>query len=408
MNQFIKTAALLAAAGLAAPAQAETSVSTDGGIKIKGDKASFELDGRVQWDFALFDNDPGAGADAFYGADPGKGGENVSGSEFRRIRLTAKGKAYGWEYKIQPDFADDALTMKDVYIATKLGFGKLTMGQFKMPFGLEELTSSKWITLQERASTSTVAPVRQQGVQLSNSFGGFTWAAAGYNIDDNDGEFNNGTGLGARVTFAPVLEDAAIVHLGLAAATESYGNSSDGDNNRFRIRYRAAGHLSDASRPTLLDLNNGRRSDVTKLGFEAAGVLGPFSLQTEYAMADADDGVEEGEFTSYYLQASWIITGESRGYKAGAGIFDKVKPASGTGAWELAVRMDVAEGQETPLGGALTRDTEFEALTLGVNWYVNPNTRITVNYIDAEITDQLTRSVVDQPSALTGRVQFAF
>ena len=33
---------------------------------------------------------------------------------------------------------------------------------------------------------------------------------------------------------------------------------------------------------------------------------------------------------------------------------------------------------------------------------------ITVNYIDAEITDQLTRSVVDQPSALTGRVQFAF
>ena len=103
MNQFIKTAALLAAAGLAAPAQAETSVSTDGGIKIKGDKASFELDGRVQWDFALFDNDDRATA-----------GQNVSGSEFRRIRLAAKGKAYGWEYKIQPDFADDGITMKAV------------------------------------------------------------------------------------------------------------------------------------------------------------------------------------------------------------------------------------------------------------------------------------------------------
>ena len=397
MNQFIKTAALLAAAGLAAPAQAETSVSTDGGIKISGDNASFELDGRVQWDFALFDNDDRATA-----------GQNVSGSEFRRIRLAAKGKAYGWEYKIQPDFADDGITMKDVYIATKLGFGKLTMGQFKMPFGLEELTSSKHITLQERSSTSGVAASHQMGVQLSNHFGAMSWAAAAYNLDDNDAEANNGTGFGARATFAPVLDDVAVVHLGVAGALESYGNSTDGDNNRYRFRYRAAGHMSDASRPTLLDINNGQRTDVTKLGFEAAGVMGPFSLQTEYALVDAEDDTEEGELTSYYLQASWVLTGERRGYKAKDGTFDKIKPRGANGAWEVAVRMDVAEGQENPLGGALTRDAEFEALTLGVNWYVNPNTRITFNYIDAEITDQLTRAVIDQPSALTGRVQFAF
>lgn len=398
MNNFFKMAALAAATGFSAQAAAETSVDTDGGIKIKGDKASFELDGRVMWDFAVFDNDDRATA-----------GQNVSGTEFRRIRLTAKGKAYGWEYKIQPDFADDELTMKDVYIATSLGFGKLTLGQFKMPFGLEELTSSKWITMQERASASTVAPVRQQGVQLANHFGGFTWAAAAYNIDDNDAEVNNGTGLGARITFAPILSDDAIVHLGVAAASESYGKSTDtDDNNRFRIRYRAAGHMSDESRPTLLDINNGQRTDVTKLGFEAAGVLGPFSLQTEYALADAEDNTEEGELKAYYLQASWVLTGESRGYKAKDGVFDKVKPRGPNGAWELAVRMDVAEGQQSPLGGANTRDTEFEALTFGVNWYVNPNTRITFNYIDAEITDQLTQAVIDEPSAFTGRVQFAF
>ena len=166
--------------------------------------------------------------------------------------------------------------------------------------------------------------------------------------------------------------------------------------------------MADASRPTLLDINNGQRTDVTKLGFEAAGVMGPFSLQGELALVDAEDDTEEGELTSYYLQASWVLTGERRGYKSKDGTFDKIKPRGANGAWELAVRMDVAEGQENPLGGALTRDTEFEALTLGVNWYVNPNTRITFNYIDAEITDQLTRSVIDQPSALTGRVQFAF
>ena len=51
---------------------------------------------------------------------------------------------------------------------------------------------------------------------------------------------------------------------------------------------------------------------------------------------------------------------------------------------------------------------EVDSLTLGVTWYANPNTRVMLSYWDAEITDQLNNSVVDKPSAITGRVQFNF
>ena len=349
------------------------------------------------WDFAVFDNDD-------------NGGQNVSGSEFRRIRLTAKGSAFGWNYVIQPDFAGDGVTMKDVYIGKGLGrIGKLKLGQFKVPFGLEELTSSKYITIQERSAAAGIASSHQMGVGLFGHGNGLSWGAAAYNLDSNDDDVNNGTGLGGRLTFAPVDTDTVTVHLGAALAQESVGKSADdGDNSRFRVRYRAAGHLSDESRPTLIDLNNGRRSDVGKVGIELAGVFGPVSLQSEYAVADAEDGVDEGETSAYYLQLSGFLTGERRPYKAKAGTFDKVKPKNPGGAWELALRFDHAEGEYGPIGGVLDSDTELDIVTVGVNWYANANVRVMLNYWTAEITDQLSNTTTDEPKAITGRVQIHF
>ena len=389
----------LALAGLLAPAALAAEIETDGGISIsdRDQGYSFDLGGRVMWDFAAFDNDP-------------NGGQNVSGTEFRRIRLTAKGSALGWGYVIQPDFAGDALTMKDVYISRKLGtVGTLKMGQFKQPFGLEELTSSKYITVQERSIASELAASHQMGVGLFGSRNNISWGASAYSLDSNDGDVNNGTGVGARLSFAPLAEADRVVHLGLALARESYGKSADaGDNDRYRVRYRVAGHLSDASRPTLIDLNHGQRSEVTKLGVEAAAVFGPFSVQGEYVNVDAEDDTERGEVGSYYLQLSAFVTGESRRYKAGSGTFGKIRPGRDSGAFELVLRRDYGTGEQGPIGGALGRDTELEIWTAGVNWYANANMRVMLDYWTAEVTDRLTQTRVDAPSAITGRVQLHF
>ncbi len=80
-----------------------------------------------------------------------------------------------------------------------------------------------------------------------------------------------------------------------------------------------------------------------QFGLEAAGVFGPFSVQGEYQTADfdgANDGASDVDTGGYYVQASYILTGESRGYTGKAGKFDKVRPKGRVpGNWLLNMRM---------------------------------------------------------------------
>jgi len=74
---------------------ATPTVSTKGGIKVTSADRKFEasLGGRIHLDAYAFDRDQA----------------DVTGtSEFRRARLTLQGKALGWDYKLENDFAAGA------------------------------------------------------------------------------------------------------------------------------------------------------------------------------------------------------------------------------------------------------------------------------------------------------------
>src|SRR5690606_36381612 len=68
------------------------TVSTRGGLKVTSADRKFEasLGGRIHFDAYAFDRDQAS---------------TTGTSEFRRARLTLQGKAYGWDYKIENDFA---------------------------------------------------------------------------------------------------------------------------------------------------------------------------------------------------------------------------------------------------------------------------------------------------------------
>lgn len=84
------------------------------------------------------------------------------------------------------------------------------------------------------------------------------------------------------------------------------------------------------------------------------------------------------DFSGYYIEASYFITGEHRRYKGGA--FSRVKPkhnftpgkSVGPGAWQVAFRysnIDLNDFDEGILGG------QEDNLTIGLNWHINPNVR---------------------------------
>ena len=360
---------LALAGGSAAVAEIKIS-SVDGKFDMK-------LGGRVQVDATWYDED-----------NVNLDGEN--GTEFRRARLFVQGTMYDvWNYKAQYDFAGNGTDMKDAYIGYT-GFKpvKLKIGQFKQPFGLEELTSSKYITFMERAmATNAFATSRRIG--LGANYGGdhWTWGASVYGReegDDTDGD--EGYGAGARITWAPWNEKTKVFHLGLAGAWE------DPNDNDVRFRARPESHQTSTR---LVDTSNIPEPDTfVRYGVEAATVLGPFSLQGEYMGVNAQsDQVSDPDFTGWYAYGSWFITGESRKYKGGK--FGRVTPKGtvgkgGIGAWELAVRYSSID-----LEDADTQGGEEDNVTVGVNWYATKYVRFMANYIYADADPFTTESTLD-------------
>jgi phosphate-selective porin OprO/OprP len=346
--------------------------SNDGDVKLK-------IGGRIQHDYGYFAED---------GAVERRIGDDFDdGTEFRRARLYFSGNIYeDIDFKVQYDFAGGDADFKDVYLGMKNVpcVGSVRVGQFKEPFGLEELTSSNYITFMERSLVSAFTPSRNTGVMVGDTLMDkrMTWAAGFFRQTD---DFGNGVGgrdynATARVTALPIYEDKGkeLLHLGLAYTHQNY------EDNSIRFRERPEAHLA----PRIVDTGTFGAESGDFVGAEVAYVNGPFSVQGEYVHSFIDGRgpwVDDPTFSAASIQASYFLTGEHRPYKTSSGTFDRVKPlenfsrAGGKGAWELAARYSYLDLNDGGVHGG--RLTDF---TLGVNWYLNPNVRTMWNYVLAD------------------------
>lgn len=324
------------------------------------------------------------------------------GFRARRARIGLSGTIDdNWRFQIEYDFAETGTSASDVWLRyTGLQHGHITVGHFKVPFGLEELISSNDITLIERSlPTTSFAQARRMGVGYFNGQSNWTFAAMAFGQGQGSGVRSStgdeGLGLGARFTFNPVRTAEGLIHLGLAFSTEEPEDSNI-DQVRFRTR--------PESRPTdqrLVDTGNiGNVDRINQIGFEAAWQRGPFSIQGEYMRSDVSrsSGVDDVEFSGYYVSASWVLTGESRGYRDG--VFRGISPAGPGGAWELTARFSNVNLDDGTIQGG-----EQDNFTLGLNWYANNRIRFMANYINVSSER---RGVSDDPHIFLVRAQVAF
>jgi len=310
--------------------------------------------------------------------------------ELRRAQLGVEGTfTPSWAYEAVYDFVDDG-EWKDVWVRYQ-GWdqGSITAGQFKVPFSLEELTSSNNITFIERAlPVNAFGLSRRVGIGLNRATKQYSFALMGFG-DAIDGD--KGRGAGARFTFAPVDGKGRLVHFGLSAVTEepeerpnlrTYPESRPTDERLVRT-----GNLADVDR-------------INRIGLEGAWTAGPFSAQAEWMRASLQrgDGRADASLDGWYVGGSWLLTGESRGYKDGRMRgFTVARPA---GAWELAARYSRVD-----LDGDGVRGGRERNVTVGVNWYAKDYVRIMANYIRVKSER---RGVADNPSIFLVRAQAAF
>jgi len=346
----------LAVASLAATSLAQAgSVSSDGAdlvLKTKGglslataDKQyAVQLGGRLQYDYNHAELNGVTDEDQF---------------DTRRARLYVKGTIQDWSFKSQ--FNVDGSGVEDLYVRYN-GFGKqamITAGRNKMPFGLEEMTSSKDISMLERSAlTEAYAVGKKDGVQLHGEIGHFTYGIGAFDAGEKStGNDRERLGGAVRLTYLPVKTDDSLVHIGGA--------------------YK--------------DIEGG----TSVYALEAAAVFGALHGQVEFF--DADNGIA-ADTDGYYVQVGYVITGEQRPYKGGK--FKKIKPTGENGALEVVARYEDGEGD---FGDIELGATDATAWGLGVNWYVTNAVRLGLNYTDGE-----SEVSTDEGKEYRARVQIAF
>lgn len=433
MRNTIKlTAAAAALLGLAQPALADQA-ETKGGITVKTDDGRFSasVGGRIHFDVNLFDDDEESFGALAAGS---KLTPNNSSAYLRRVYFTLKGKLYGWNYKIEPDLANDnnsgatAISFQEVTLSTDVVGGELIFGQFKPYRSMEDLTSSNDLLLIERPGTSSngVFSKREflEGVGYKYPvMDGLLAEASVMSMRGTTNAANAGTEYGARVAYAPLMQDGLVVHVGANYSVENPTDSAQaapGTATNFTETFSYAGRRG----PTLnLGATTGSEA-IKSLGFEVATVIGPFFLQSEYVDSKMDQqqpaAISDLDVKTFYAQAAFEITGEHKPYKAADGVFGSVKPLGEHGAFELVARYDTAKDDSLPVGGcsvtttasatavALTGSTQCKgtALTGGLNWYANPNTRFMFNYVTGEADAGAAGK--DKPKAYVLRTQISF
>jgi phosphate-selective porin OprO/OprP len=378
-----------------------------GFLNVSTEKFTVRVGGRVDGDYINFLSQDGANKTAL--------GDLDDHFEFRRLRLGAEGEGFGvFDYKLEVDFepeneftvlgpagtpitiGTEAVAIRDVYMGIKEVpyLGHVRFGHFKAPISLEELTSSRFITFLERALPNALVPSREVGFAASNHTENerltFTSGIFFDDISETLKErINDDQGLlvATRLTALPWYDSDGryLLHWG---GSYSYTN----DNNDS---------VTFSTRPELHEevnfLSTGLLAvrDYHRWGGETALVFGPASLQSEVVWVNADPLAGANlNLWGAYVYASYFLTGEHRPYRKEYGVFDRVIPlenfwivrtnpgiSRGWGAWETAVRWSYLDLDDAGIGAASRG--ELHDITLGLNWYWNPNMKLMFNYIHA-------------------------
>jgi phosphate-selective porin OprO/OprP len=320
--------------------------------------------------------------------------KNDNATEVRAARLGIEGNfLQGWEYKLEADFANSTVDLKDAYLEYGGEFiepAYVRVGQYKTPNSLEQLTSRRFITFMERAAIVDAFELDYQ-VGLGGGGGGENWGvnAGLFGQNASDQQDNEGYALAGRGHYAFLYgpdDSGNAIHLGASARYRNFDN--DTFDSEIRYRQRPFFHFT-GTRSVDTGTIDDAEGDVW-VGSEFAWVQGPFSLQSEFAntaLQRTNGQDDANNLWGGYLGASYFLTGEHRNYDPERGEFDRVEverplQEGGPGAWELAARADYIDLNNEGVKGG-----EQISYIGGVNWYANDYVRFMLDGAVTQVFD---------------------
>jgi phosphate-selective porin OprO/OprP len=343
----------------------------------------------------------------------------------RRVRPMFEGTVFKiFDFRIMPDFGQGQTVLFDAYIEGRFSPAfRVRAGKFKPPVGLERLQSATDTLFIERAFPTALVPNRDLGIQLSGDLagGGVTWAAGYFNgVPDGanlDVDAEDRKDAAARVFFTPFAKGTGpLKGLGFGVAA-SQGQQRGTLASPGLAAYRTPGQQTFFS----------YRTDGTATGTViAAGdrqrftpqaylYTGPFGLLAEYVTSSQE--VRRGDVTAdlenkaWQVAGSWVIAGGEPSFRAVAPKQPFDLEAHTWGAFELVARVSRLEVDDDafPLfANPASAASSAESRGLGINWYLNRNLRLALNYEVTEFEGGATTGDREDEKVLLSRFQISF
>ena len=269
---------VVARAQTAAPPPPTTVDTSGGGVTISSGVNSLTIGARMQFRWTLDDREEAS--DDAEGAGVGRDDGPISQFDVPRMRVSFSGGMFRpWlRYEFQFDFSrtsgESASKIKDATIEIRPVERnyRLRLGQFKAPFGLQQLTSSGRLQFIDRAITDNkFTPSRDMGVMLSGTVAG---RKAGY-----DAGLFNGAGESMRQNTTSHLLAARVYVQPLGVYSPSEGASDP--------PARAVLHLGAGAR-TGKQIRGRTAADVMEEADNQTAVNGEFAVKTARFFSTAE------------------------------------------------------------------------------------------------------------------------
>lgn len=387
-------------------------------------RSSIALRSVVQLDTANYSEDSDRGALDFRRGSVGAAANRETaaardfsnGAYFRRARFGFEGiVARDFTYRVLAELGgsgtEGPARINDFWIGYT-GFAPFTIqvGAFSPPANMDDGINVESSLFIERASAS----------ELSRTLGGAD-GRIGLGVRGSGLRWMSALTLTTRtVNDAEVFDSqlAAVGRLGtLLARSPDYNlhvglsgtwvfqppdqGSTAAAGQRHVVRFRDRPEIRvDSTR--LIDTGSIDADSAYVYGLEAGANWKNWYLQAESFRFGVDRtaataALPDPTFDGFYVQGSWILTGETRRYDVATGAFQAPRPfvpfssAGGLGAWELALRysrldLDFHSGAAgTGATPDAIRGGVQNILTFGVNWYINTNVKVMLNWLHVDV-----------------------
>lgn len=358
-----------------------------------------------------------------------------SNSEFfiSRARIYLAGTLYNYfDFKVQPDFGKGDSKLKDGFINVNyFPYAQLKVGQFKAPFSLERMTSSKYIDFIERSlPADNLTPDRDVGIMLHGAYSpiGLSYGIGLFNgTRANERDIDDHKDLVARIAMSPFAKRGPSLlrgfHLGFSTTYGEQEMEYPDDRDYFWNK----GDLETGGDTEFFQFNDGVIHDGkrTRLGTEFAWVIGPLSLKGEWMRVDLDSirnplgESHDLSINGAYISLSYFLTGERQVFSTSKAIFERIIPKKifdpkngGWGAWQICARYDrinMSSGFfDHGYANRIRYTDDVEGFTLGLNWYLNDMVRVMFNYNYIDFDDYVRDADDDREDTFLARFQLEF